>query len=139
MKKLGILIGVALAAITFTGVMFGQQSTTSRADRPGTGTTSIQARQEFVGKFRDQLRKEYLAVKAKYPLVARYMAFQELTCARPIEEDTSSCKQLVFITEEAIRFISVECELLACMKKTEKCLMHPDPDIRCGECGISQD
>ncbi len=140
MKKYWILIAVVIIGAVYAHSLVSQESSEpaiKSQEQMATGTLN-QAPQAFVKRFGNQLREEYQAVQKEYPLLARYVALQEVSCpisARPPDETPASCEPQFLITEEGIRIIAGRCK---CEQETLRCLMNPDPDIRCGKCGVSE-
>ncbi len=141
MKKYLTLIAVVIIGGLFAHGLVSQESSKPMFKSQGqmaTGTL-IQTRHAFVKRFGNQLRKEYQAVQKEYPLLARYMVLQEVSstrCAGPADETTVYCEPQLLITDEGIQIIPGWCK---CVRETLRCLMNPDPGIRCGECGISEE
>ena len=135
MKKYLTLIAVVIIGGLFAHGLLSQESskpTIKPQGQTATGTL-IQARQAFVQRFGNQLRKEYQAVQKEYPLVARYVALQEVSwtiCARPAEETPASCEPQNFVTEVGFRINYARCLNDKCERDLLRCMANPDPGIR---------
>ena len=140
MKKYWILIAVVIIGV-YPHSLVSQESSKSTIESQGQmATGTLNARQAFVKRFGDQLRKEYQAVQKEYPLLARYVALQEVSCPsvhRLPPDPPPACGPQFYITEAGFGVIAGP--MCPCERATLKCLMNPDPDIRCGECGVSDE
>ena len=138
MKKYCILIAVVIIGV-YPHSVVSQESSKSTIESQGqVATGTLNARQAFVKRFGNQLRQEYQAVLKEYPLVARYVALQEVSC--PDDDppvDPPPCAPQLIITEAGFGVMGGP--MCPCERATNECLMNPDPGIRCGECGESDE